>query len=86
LRSARLSELLAADLVRLRVDVIVTRGSTFVQGAKRATSSIPIVFTIHADPVGRGKSPHWSGPPSVWKVIWRMPSRRSLRMVWYFVA
>jgi putative ABC transport system substrate-binding protein len=52
--SARLSEPLAADLVRLRVDLIVTRGSTFVQGAKRATSSIPIVFTIHADPVGTG--------------------------------
>jgi putative ABC transport system substrate-binding protein len=52
--SAGLSELLAADLVRLRVDLIVTRGSTFVQGAKRATSSIPIVFTIHADPVGTG--------------------------------
>ena len=51
--SARLPEL-AADLVRLRVDVIVTRGSTYVQGARRATSSIPIVFTMHADPVGSG--------------------------------
>ena len=51
--SARLPEL-AADLVRLRVDVIVTRGSTYVQGARRATSSIPIVFTMHADPVETG--------------------------------
>ena len=51
--SARLPEL-AADLVRLRVDLIVTRGSTYVQGARRATSSIPIVFTMHADPVGSG--------------------------------
>jgi putative ABC transport system substrate-binding protein len=51
--SARLPEL-AADLVRLRVDVIVTRGSTYVQGARTATSSIPIVFTMHADPVGTG--------------------------------
>src|SRR6185503_16183750 len=33
-----------------------------------------------------GRSPHCSGPPSVWNVIWRMPSRRSMRMVWYFVA
>ena len=41
---------LAAELVRLGVDVIVTRGSTYVQGAKTATSSIPIVFTMHADP------------------------------------
>ena len=45
---------LAADLVRLKVNVIVTRGSPFVQGAKKATSSIPIVFTEHADPVGSG--------------------------------
>jgi len=51
--SARLPEL-AADLVRLRVDLIVTRGSTYVQGARTATSSIPIVFTMHADPVGSG--------------------------------
>jgi putative ABC transport system substrate-binding protein len=51
--SARLPEL-AADLVRLRVDLIVTRGSTYVQGARTSTSSIPIVFTMHADPVGTG--------------------------------
>jgi len=50
---ARIPEL-AADLVRLKVDVIVTRGSTYVQGVKRATSSIPIVFLIHADPVATG--------------------------------
>src|SRR5437867_5134621 len=50
---ARLPEL-AADLVRLRVDLIVTRGSTYVQGARKATSSIPIVFTMHADPVESG--------------------------------
>jgi putative ABC transport system substrate-binding protein len=51
--SARLPAL-AADLVRHRVDLIVTRGSTYVQGARTATSSIPIVFTMHADPVGTG--------------------------------
>ena len=51
--SARLPEL-AADLVRLRMDVIVTRGSIFVQAAKTATSSIPIVFTMHADPIRTG--------------------------------
>ena len=50
---ARLPEL-AAELVRLQVDLIVTRGSIFVEGAKKATSSIPIVFTMHADPVGTG--------------------------------
>ena len=51
--SARIPEL-AADLVRLRVDLIVTRGSIYVQGAKTATSSIPIVFTMHADPIRTG--------------------------------
>jgi putative tryptophan/tyrosine transport system substrate-binding protein len=50
---ARVPEL-AADLVRLKVDVIVTRGSPFVQRARKATSSIPIVFTQHADPVRSG--------------------------------
>jgi putative ABC transport system substrate-binding protein len=51
--AARLPEL-AADLVRLKVDLIVTRGSTYVQGARTATSSIPIVFTMHSNPVGSG--------------------------------
>ena len=51
--SARLPEL-AADLVRLRTDVIVTRGSIYVQAVKTATSSIPIVFTMHADPIRTG--------------------------------
>src|SRR3989304_2448610 len=50
---ARLPELVA-DLVRLKVDLIVARGSQFVQPAKEATSSIPIVFVVHADPVGTG--------------------------------
>ena len=50
---ARLPEL-AADLVRLKVDLIVTRGSIYTQGARTATSSIPIVFTMHADPEKTG--------------------------------
>jgi putative tryptophan/tyrosine transport system substrate-binding protein len=50
---ARLPEL-AADLVRLKVDLIVARSSIWVQAAKEATSSIPIVFFVHADPVGMG--------------------------------
>jgi putative ABC transport system substrate-binding protein len=49
--TARLPEL-AADLVRLKVDLIVARSSIFVQPAKEATSAIPIVFLNHADPVG----------------------------------
>ena len=51
--TARLPKL-AADLVRLRMDVIVTRGSIFVQAAKTATSLIPVVFTMHADPIRTG--------------------------------
>jgi putative ABC transport system substrate-binding protein len=49
----RLPEL-AADLVQLKVQVIVTGGSTAVIAAKQATSSIPIVFAAAADPVGSG--------------------------------
>jgi putative ABC transport system substrate-binding protein len=55
--AARLPDLvpaLAAELVRLQVDLIVTRGSIFVEGAKKATASIPIVFTMHADPERSG--------------------------------
>jgi len=45
---------LADDLVRLRPDLIVTRGSFFTGALKAATSSIPIVALAHADPVGTG--------------------------------
>jgi putative ABC transport system substrate-binding protein len=50
---ARFSDL-AAELVRLRVDVIVTEGGAATQAAKKATSTIPIVMTIVGDPVGSG--------------------------------
>ena len=50
---ARLPEL-AADLVRLKVGLIVARSSIWVQAAKEATSSIPIVFFVHSDPVVLG--------------------------------
>ena len=51
-RSARFAEL-AAELVRLKVDVIVTWG-TPIYAAKQATSVIPIVFPVAGDPVGTG--------------------------------
>jgi putative ABC transport system substrate-binding protein len=44
----------AAELARLKVDVIVTGGSSSTRSAKEATSTIPIVFTQDPDPVGRG--------------------------------
>jgi putative ABC transport system substrate-binding protein len=45
---------LAADLVRLRVDVIVAASPPATEAAKRATSTIPIVFTVSGDPVAEG--------------------------------
>jgi ABC-type uncharacterized transport system substrate-binding protein len=45
---------LAAELVRLKVDVIVTSSTPAAQAAKRATTTIPIVVTFAADPVGSG--------------------------------
>jgi len=45
---------LAAELVRLGADVIVTEGESATQAAKKATSTIPVVMAITADPVGRG--------------------------------
>src|SRR5437899_4470192 len=49
----RLHEI-AAEFVRRRVDVIVTHSAAPVIAAKQATSSIPIVFAIAADPIGTG--------------------------------
>jgi putative tryptophan/tyrosine transport system substrate-binding protein len=51
-RADRLSEI-AAEFVRLKVDVIVTT-RTAVPLLKQATSTIPIVFTIANDPIGAG--------------------------------
>jgi putative ABC transport system substrate-binding protein len=45
---------LAAELVRLKVDVIVTGGPTATRPVKAATTTIPIVMTQDSDPVGNG--------------------------------
>jgi putative tryptophan/tyrosine transport system substrate-binding protein len=45
---------LADELVRLKVDVIVTEGTTATRFAKEATSTIPIVMAQDPDPVGTG--------------------------------
>jgi putative ABC transport system substrate-binding protein len=45
---------LAAELVRLRVDVIVTAGPVPTRSAKEATVTIPIIMTQDIDPVGAG--------------------------------
>src|SRR5262245_25191606 len=52
-KQERLPEL-AADLVRLKVDLIVTSGGPTPFEAKKATTTIPIVMATAADPVGMG--------------------------------
>jgi putative ABC transport system substrate-binding protein len=44
----------AVDLVKLRVDVIVARGTQATLAAKKATATIPIIMTGSSDPVGTG--------------------------------
>jgi len=52
-RSSRAAEI-AAEFVRLKVDVIVTYATPPALAAKQATSVIPIVFAAAGDPVGAG--------------------------------
>jgi putative ABC transport system substrate-binding protein len=52
-KEERLPEL-AAELVRLKVEVIVTAAAPTIEAARRATSTIPIVMATAADPVGSG--------------------------------
>src|SRR5262249_38764141 len=51
-RTERFAEI-AAEFVRLKVDVILTSGAA-VPATKQATSVIPIVFALAADPLGGG--------------------------------
>jgi putative ABC transport system substrate-binding protein len=52
-KSERYSDL-AAELVRLNVDIIVVGGNTAIRAAKKTTSTIPIVMLSVGDPVGLG--------------------------------
>ena len=52
-RTERFAEI-ATELVRLKVDVILTHNTPPVLAAKQATSVIPIVFASAGDPVGTG--------------------------------
>ncbi len=45
---------LAEELVRLKVDIIMAPSSVYTGAAKRATSTIPIIFLSHADPLLSG--------------------------------
>ena len=52
------------ELVRLKVDVIVAPTSIYTGAAKRVTSTIPIVFASHADPVKSGHVANLARPGS----------------------
>ena len=52
---------LVAELVRLKVDIIVTIGPGPTLAAKKASATIPIVFAGASDPVGTGLVPLASG-------------------------
>jgi putative ABC transport system substrate-binding protein len=45
---------LAADLVRLKVDMIVTQGTLATLEARKVSASMPIVFAVAGDPVAAG--------------------------------
>jgi putative tryptophan/tyrosine transport system substrate-binding protein len=53
---------LAEELVRLKVDVIVTGGPDATRPAKEATKTIPIVMAQDGDPVGNRTSLAWRTP------------------------
>jgi len=52
-RAERAAEM-AAELIRLKVDVILTSGTANVIAAKQATAAVPIVFVLAQDPVVSG--------------------------------
>ncbi len=53
---------LAAELVQLKVDVIVVSGTPAIRAAQEATRSIPIVFVVLTDPVLLGLVPSLARP------------------------
>ena len=53
---------LAAELVRLQVDLVVTRGTPAAIAAKKATATMPIVMAASGDPIGAGLVPNLARP------------------------
>jgi putative ABC transport system substrate-binding protein len=53
---------LADELVKLKVDVIFAPASLHVEAAKQATTTIPIVFAVHGDPIGAGHAASLARP------------------------
>ena len=58
---ARLAEI-AAEFVRLKVDVILAVGTEAALAAKQETAAIPIIFPVAGDPVGSGLAASLSRP------------------------
>ena len=79
----RLGELpqLAADLVRKKVDVIVTLAPPATVAAKNATQTIPIVFTAIGDPVASGLVSNLARPGGNLTGTTRMLSEMSVKHV-----
>ena len=76
----------AAELVQLKVDVIVTGGVADTRAAKAATSTIPIVMTNDSDPVGEGLVAALPGLAAMsrdWRgsLLWRRLSRLTERVI-----
>src|SRR5215510_6513427 len=71
-RPERFAEI-AAEFVRLKVDVIVTVGGA-VLAAKQATSVIPIVFGAASDPLGMGLVASLARPGGTGCAVWRFCS------------
>jgi putative tryptophan/tyrosine transport system substrate-binding protein len=55
----------AAELVRLKVEVVVTLSTEAALAAKKATASIPIVFTQVSDPVASGVVSNLARPAGI---------------------
>ena len=78
---------MATELVRLKVDVIITSGTPTILAAKRATATVPIVFATAADPVGTGVVASLAQPggnvtglsSQTTDLRWLLPRRRRLR-------
>ena len=74
-RSNRLAEI-ASEFVRLKVTLIYALGTDSALAAKRATSTIPIVFPVTGDPIG----PAWS---RVWRDLAATPRAcQTLPSIW----
>src|SRR5215475_4431169 len=52
-QSEKIPEMLG-ELLRLKIDVLVVYGDVAIRAAKNATTTIPIVMTVHPDPIGEG--------------------------------